>query len=208
MLRVTTEKMTSTQEQSRDEIYAALENHLHGFVVELCKSHLQSYADDGEIWLAFAQALSRFFRFDEAEEALDRAFALCAPPLHAFIFSERGHLDSSRGAYLRAEQWFLKAIEANPQAVHGRVFLGAVAFKRGDLKLAEKRLREAVECGGDEIDEAYFNLGGVLMAQERYEDAAQCYRRAIELDPQYKQAAERLRDVKKILARATTTSSN
>ena len=72
------------------------------------------------------------------------------------------------------------------------------------MKLAEQRLREALECDGDETkdekDEAYLNLGVVLLAQERYEEAAQCYQRAIEIDPEYRLAKWLLRDVKKILA--------
>lgn len=45
------------------------------------------------------------------------------------------------------------------------------------------------------IDEAYHNLGLILRAQGRLREAADCFRRAIELDPEYDNAKEALDDV-------------
>lgn len=195
-------KTSMEQKKSRDAIYAA-DKCLHGYVVELCKIHLHLFPTEDIIWLHYARSLSQLSRFSEAENAFDQAFTQSDKrdkPLHSIIFSSRGELNQRRGTYAEAEEWYLKAVETNPKVTGNRIFLGVLTFRRGDLKLAEQRLREAVECGGDEEDEAHYNLGGVLMAQERYEEAQQCYQRAIELCPNYKQAKLRLRDVKKILA--------
>jgi tetratricopeptide (TPR) repeat protein len=39
----------------------------------------------------------------------------------------------------------------------------------------------------------------VLRAQERYEEAAECFERALELDPKYAAAKKALRDVRRAL---------
>lgn len=188
----------------------AADKSLHGYVVQLCKSYLFVNLSDTRIWLEYARALTQLSRFDEAEKAFDHALASnIEQQQHSIIFSERGEMNQRRGKYEEAEEWYLKAIEAKPEAVWPRVFLGVVTFRRGDLQLAKKRLREAIECGGEnETDEAYANLGGVLVAQERYAEAAQCYRRAIEIDPEYEHAKLSLQDVSRILSRNRTRKRN
>ncbi len=104
-----------------------------------------------------------------------------------------------QGNYRKAETWYRKAIRVNPHDAGNYVFLGAVAFRRGDLALAEQVHRQGIACTCGQVDESYLNLGGVLLAQERYEEAAECYQKALTLDPNYKLAKLRLRDVNKIL---------
>jgi tetratricopeptide (TPR) repeat protein len=55
--------------------------------------------------------------------------------------------------------------------------------------------RVAIACPEGCIDEAYFNLGLVLRSRERFEDAAECFREAIRLDPEYRAARRALFDV-------------
>jgi tetratricopeptide (TPR) repeat protein len=47
----------------------------------------------------------------------------------------------------------------------------------------------------DCVDEAYFNLGLILRAKERYQEALTCFENAIHLDPQYRVAKTAKRDV-------------
>ncbi|HEU0039702.1 MAG TPA: tetratricopeptide repeat protein, partial [Verrucomicrobiae bacterium] len=54
--------------------------------------------------------------------------------------------------------------------------------------------RSALKCSEGCIEEAYFNLGGVLLAHRRYEEAIECYRKALNIDPKYGIAKKRLRD--------------
>ena len=55
--------------------------------------------------------------------------------------------------------------------------------------------RQATRCTTGCTDEAFFNLGLVLRAQERFEEAAGCFREAIRIDPKYRVAKRALRDV-------------
>ena len=89
-------------------------------------------------------------------------------------------------------------MELSPGSIGCRVYLGILLFKGGKLQEAESVLRDAVKLGG-EIDEALANLGGVLLAQQRYEEAGECYRSALEIDHDYIFAKVRLLDVEHTL---------
>lgn len=55
------------------------------------------------------------------------------------------------------------------------------------------------ECSDGRLDEAHFNLGGYLSAQKRYEEARDCYLRALEIDPEYTIAQKRLAEVERVI---------
>jgi tetratricopeptide (TPR) repeat protein len=110
-----------------------------------------------------------------------------------------GHLCKARGDYKSAAAWYRQAIEAVPREASGHIYLGGVLAKSGRLKEAEAAHRAATRCIEGCRDEAFLNLGLVLRAQERYEEAAECFERALELDPKYAAAKKALRDVRRAL---------
>jgi tetratricopeptide (TPR) repeat protein len=77
------------------------------------------------------------------------------------------------------------------------VYFGAVLARSGRLRDAEGVHRRATGCRAGCIDEAFLNLGLVLRAQERFEEAAGCLREALRRGPQYRAAREALRDVER-----------
>jgi len=68
-------------------------------------------------------------------------------------------------------------------------------------------MRRALQCPEGCLDEAYFNLGGYLLRQGNYEEARDCYLKALEIDPEYTLAIKRLADVERINAERTFTTS-
>jgi tetratricopeptide (TPR) repeat protein len=187
------------QTKRRDAIIAAAGQYLYGYVVELDRAHLQSYPDDGIAWIVFAEALTELSRYDEAEAALDKALIYAHEMLKEIIFTRRAEMYQRQGKYLEAEIWYRKAIEERPDYAGNYIMPGLLAFQRGDFALAEHVHHQGIACSGERMDECYAHLGGVLVAQERYEEAEACYLKALEIDPHYKWAKLCLRDVKKIL---------
>ena len=55
---------------------------------------------------------------------------------------------------------------------------------------SDESLRQAIRSA---------DLGGNLLSSKRYLEAAECYRRALAIDPDYEAACERLSDVELIL---------
>ena len=59
--------------------------------------------------------------------------------------------------------------------------------------MIDVRLPSWLSCAGS-IDEAYFNLGGILLGRRNYLEAIKCYKEALKIDPKYQIAKERLED--------------
>ena len=72
-------------------------------------------------------------------------------------------------------------------------------WQRGDLPEAEKLFRDSLLTEGEDHNMAWCHLGGVLVALERLDEAATCYREALALSPDYEIAQTRLEDVEAAL---------
>ena len=55
-------------------------------------------------------------------------------------------------------------------------------------------------CSKGCVDEAYLNLGLVLRAQERYTEALECFKKALELTPDYELAITGKSDMENVIA--------
>jgi tetratricopeptide (TPR) repeat protein len=106
-----------------------------------------------------------------------------------------GNLFRDRGDFVVAEEWYRKAIDHSPDDAQGHIYLGTMLAGLGRLDDAEQVHRKAIACKAGCIDEAYYNLGLVLRARERYAEALECFDRALSIDPQYKVARLAKRDV-------------
>ncbi len=166
----------------------------------LCREYL---AHDPRHWLTWHElgsALWPLARYTEAKRAFRHAAEHCpAKDLH-FIYAEIGDLHKRRGKYLTAARWYQKVIVARPDDAGGYIFRGAVLAREGDLRGAEEMHRAATACRTGCIDEAYLNLGLVLRGQGRSGEAAECFRKALELTPDYPEAKDGLADVEQVLA--------
>jgi len=160
---------------------------------------LAYHPNHGPTWLVLGIALVELARYEEAEAALRKAVKLCPPDRASIPLGHMGHLFREQGAFDRAAEWYRKASEAAPTDSTGYIYLGGALAKAGRLREAEEVHRAAIECVEGCIDEAFLNLGLVLRAQERFTEAAECFREAIHLDPAYHAAKKALRDVERCL---------
>lgn len=85
-----------------------------------------------------------------------------------------------------------RALRIKPSAL---IFLekGNVFLDRRQFEAAEESLRQSIAMYHS-IPAAHFNLGITLKEQNRMPEAAACFRRVIELDRQFPQADQNLRD--------------
>lgn len=163
--------------------------------VRVARRFLIDYPDFGSAWLLLGIALVELARYEEAEQAIAKSIDFCPPDKRWIPFSHMGHLFMEAGDYDQAAEWYRRTIAADPGGANGRIFLGALLAKQGRLHEAEEVHRAAVGCAKGCIEEAYLNLGLVLRALERFHEAADCFREAIRLDPEYRAARRALRDV-------------
>jgi tetratricopeptide (TPR) repeat protein len=138
-------------------------------------------------------------QYSAARAALDHAQSIVPKERLHLVLAQRGHLKQAEGDFIGAEQIFLKVHELQPDDATYLIYAGSAAFRSGDIHRAEALARRATTCAEGCLEEAWFNLGGYLLSARRYQEAADCYRRAIELDPTYEIAKVRLHDVELIL---------
>ena len=162
------------------------------------KLYTAKYPNDMFGWVALADALSIIARYGDAREALKKAEILSSKDHQHIVCHQIDHHYREKGDHLRAEKWYRKAVEANGNT-RNLIFLGACLAKQGRFSEAKKCQRKAIKIASDSPDEAYYNLGLILRAEERYEEACNCFDKALELDPDYTVAKEARSDVLKVL---------
>ena len=181
------------------QLEKASNGNLPALTILLGRRFVRSYPRHGPSWLHLAIALVELGRYEEAEQALSKALEFCPKSKRWLVLSHRGHLCRICGDYDQSANWHRQQIEAAPNDASGYVFLGAVLAKAGRLSEAEEAHRAATECIEGCIDEAYLNLGFILRARQRFAEAAECFRKALEITPDYKPAKAALRDVERCL---------
>ena len=173
--------------------------HMVASTVLLAKRYLAAHPEHGVVWLWYADSLCAMARYAEALSALRRAARLCPVANLYLVYRRRGQVHQQRGAFRVAERWFRRAIAVRPSVTTDYVFLGALLATSGRLAEAAAVHRQATRCKEGDRDEAFLNLGLVLRALGRFNEARRCFKRALELDPKYKAARKELADVHYVL---------
>ncbi len=179
-------------------IRMAFRNDQAATTILLASRWLKAHPDDICVIFNYAEILYKMTRYEEAIRVYLDAIERFGD--HRWgLFNQMGHLYRYRGDYAAAELWYQKAVDEDPDEAGSYIFLGAVQSRQGKLTHAEASHRRATQCPGSLAYEAYHNLGLVLRGQGRFAEAADCFRKAIELCPKYPHAIEALQDVEAAL---------
>ena len=171
-----------------------------------CREHIASYPEHALGWINLGMNYTELHRYAEAESALKQGLALAPQDKRHLVIWQLGHLEQARGNYWLAMKWHRKSARLQPDNASSWIYCGHIAFAQGRLKQAENFERRALQCKEGAFEEAWFNLGGALLAQDRLEEARECYLKAIAIAPKYGIAKKRLKDVELALAERAQTS--
>jgi tetratricopeptide (TPR) repeat protein len=188
-----------TPEETSGMIRMAYRNDQAATTVLLASRWLQAHPGDLGVIYDYAEMLYKMTRYEEAIRIYLDAIERFDDERWG-LYNQLGHLHRYRGDFAVAELWYQKAIDEDPDEVASYVFLGAVQARQGKLTQAEGTHRRATQCPDGPVDEAFHNLGLVLRGQGRLAEAADSFRKAIELCPKYADAIEALQDVEAALA--------
>ena len=122
--------------------------------------------------------------FDGALSHLDRAIAI-APQREAFL--EKARTLDQAGLRPAAREAWRAILDVIPQHQEAAARLGRLAWEDGDHAGAATLLERAV--GGDAPASVWFDLGLVRQDLRDYRGAATAYRKALEIKPDYAEAA-------------------
>ena len=188
------------ENKSRELLYEELKKasnaELSGLTILLARRYLADHPDDWPAWNWLGWALLALYRYDEAEQALTQVLNLFPEDRRFMPMTNLGRLHLARSDFDQAALCFEQAIEAAPRNATGYIFRGEVFVRQGRLRDAEEVLQKATEtCYEGVLYEAFLNLGLVLHAQERFEEAAESLREALHLNANCDAASNALRDV-------------
>lgn len=95
-----------------------------------------------------------------------------------------------KGRAEEAEKHFEEAVRIRPYYMKAQIYLALISYERGDYDEAVERYEEALQGSPNHPSraDAENNLGAVLFAQGKNEEAATHYYRAIQLKPNYANA--------------------
>lgn len=165
----------------------------------LCEIYLADHPDHVTTLIRYACNLIALKQYSMAEKVIDDSQRLVPEERLHHVLAQRGHLLVAKGDFSLAEAAFIRAHELKPDSASHLIYAGDAAFCRGNIERAMELARQAIRCTEGCIEEAYFNLGGYLLSNQQYPEAADCYRKALKIDPDYELAKERLADVELIL---------
>lgn len=168
-------------------------------VVELCREHLKTWAMHAPAWVHYGMALSQLSLHEKARKAFTTCLTCCSRKRRHLVWAQIGFACERAGDFRTASRWFQKAVKAAPEDATHHIFCGHNAHRRGRIAEAIKHYQRATTCALGCVDEAWFNLGGVYLARREYTEARNCYEKALLIDPRYRLAKARLKDVVRTL---------
>ncbi|MGB5629725.1 MAG: tetratricopeptide repeat protein [Woeseiaceae bacterium] len=139
-------------------------------------------------WVELGIALTYVARYDEALSALNKSIRLRKPKYHAFPFALKGDLYRAKGNYRLAEQWYRKAIDAEPRNADWWAFLGGLLARQGRLDEAKAVWLRQIKLGTGATEEGHLNLGFIYRSEQRYKIALRHAEKALAIDPKYEEA--------------------
>src|SRR5216684_4215152 len=145
------------------------------------RSMLKGGAEDRDVYITLAQRNTRLKRWNDAEEALDKAEQLSTKPDEKeYVYFLRGSTYERQKKYDQAEEMFRKILALNPQNTMTLNYLGYMLADRGTkleeaLSYIKKALEQDPTNGAylDSLGWAYFKLGKYDLAEENLIKAAQ-----------------------------------
>jgi tetratricopeptide (TPR) repeat protein len=145
------------------------------------QSMLKGTADDREVYIALAQMNTRLKRWNDAEQALDKAEEFSKKPEDKeYVYFLRGSTYERQKKYEPAEEQFRKVLNSDPDNAMTLNYLGYMLADRG-VKLDEALafIKKAVELDPtngaylDSLGWAYYKLGKFDLAEENLVKASQ-----------------------------------
>ena len=163
--------------------------------IHLAERLIADGANEGWVFEVYAINLIGIGRYEDAESALNEAEHLVSDRRLPWVIHRRAILEKQRGNLQPALDLWMTAHSQQPDEATFPIYAATMAHRLGRLSEAEELAQIGTTCSKGYPDEAWYNLGGYLAAQERYEEAFQCYEKAIEIDPEYEIAIERRQEL-------------
>lgn len=163
----------------------------------MSRSLVEDYKDCYKAYIHYASVLREISRFEESRNALEKAMNCCPDEKLCFVYLQTGYLYEHKGDYANAIDCYLKCIELKPSIADFYTTLGKVLYQQGTFNEAKQYFMRASDCTEGVFEDAYYYRGLVLRSQEKFEEAGDCFKISLQLDPDEK-AQIALNDIQKV----------
>ena len=136
-------------------------------------------------WNRLGIIYDKLGRYDQAEHAFEQAIQHA--PKAAFLHNNLGFSCLLAGKYDQAEQHLRKALQLNGQFQRARVNLAIALAKQDQFDNALAEFKRALPEA-----QAYYNLAYVHRLSGHWQQAGNCYKQALEMDPSLAEAQTNL----------------
>ncbi len=148
---------------------------------QACRTRLDYVA----AWNRLGIVCDKLGRYKQAEESFSQAIKHA--PKTAFLHNNLGFSCLLAGKYAEAEGHLRQALKLNGQFQRARVNLGLALAKQGEFKAALVEFKRGLPEA-----QAYYNMGYLHRLAGQWQEAGNCYRLALDLDPDLGEAKTNL----------------
>lgn len=190
-----------TRKQRYSELARLQDQELNASVVEFARNYLNDFPDSRGAWSIYSNALFRLSKKKEAKKALLKTIKLYSKDSDdnlGWLLCRMGNIYKNSGNFIKAIEWFNKAHKEIPEEATFLIYIGVTYLRLEKYNEAEEVLTRATLCKEGFVDEAFYNLGVVQMAEEKYEEALLSLKKALKIDPKYEEAKQQLKDLGKV----------
>jgi tetratricopeptide (TPR) repeat protein len=184
--------------QSKQKRYEELcQSHDKGtsYTYELALKFLHDYPEHPGAMISLGVSLIEMARYNEAMRIFKKLISIVPPEKLHGCYVQLGHLNNEKGNLSKAVEYYEKAITVFSNQGYYFIYLGGALAKQGKFDEALKAHRKALRYKNVDKDEAYLNIGLILRAKGKYNEAARYFKKAISIDSNYVEAKVALADV-------------
>ncbi len=120
-------------------------------------------------------------KFDEAMHFFDKALKIY--PEYVSVYNEIGGIYIDKNDPDQATKFLLKGASLSPDDPLINFNLAVAAGIRRDLDKALKYYQKAIENNVDRQEIAYYNIGCILLDQNKLEESIRCFKKVLDIDP-------------------------
>ena len=153
--------------------------------IELYQKALAIDPDSYKANLAMGIVQTKLGNDDKAKDFYFKS--LRANPNNAQAYNNLGFWYDRQGDLEQAKDYFLKAIELKPNSSQAHNNLGMIYGKMGDDQKAFEELKISINLNPRSA-RAYTNLGLIYYRLKELDQAEDCWRKALEIDPNFPEA--------------------
>ncbi len=179
----------------QQQLVTASDNQWYATTVKLADEYLAEHPDSIKALLDKGHALTKMARYEEALPVFESAIEKLGDQSPDAIYGEIGNLYRDQGNFAKAIEYYQRQIDADPEDVTGRIFLGTLQYQQGAFEAAQETLRLGLTSAVGCVEELRYALGCVLRSMGKFEEAKAEFEFVLRIAPGDALAKNALKDL-------------